>query len=76
MTSTRLPVVSGREAVKALGKVGFRPVRQRGSHLFLEKRDMEIVKITVPLHGTLKKGTLRRIIRDAGLTVEEFNSLL
>jgi predicted RNA binding protein YcfA (HicA-like mRNA interferase family) len=72
-----LPVTSGREAVKALCRAGFRVVRQRGSHVRLEKRTEEgLIKLTVPLHKSLKKGTLRRIIMDAGLTVEEFNGLL
>ena len=74
---TALPVISGREAVKALSRAGFRVVRQRGSHVRLEKRTEErLIKLTVPLHKSLKKGTLRRIIKDAGLTVQEFNRLL
>lgn len=36
----------------------------------------EVIKLTIPLHGTLKRGTLSRIIKDAGLTVEEFVELL
>jgi len=72
-----LPVVSGREAIKALCRAGFRVVRQRGSHVRLEKRtEAKVIKLTVPLHKTLKKGTLRRIIKDAGLTVQEFNRSL
>jgi len=72
-----LPVVSGREAIKALCRAGFRVVRQRGSHVRLEKRtEDKVIKLTVPLHKTLKKGTLRRIIKDAGLTVQEFNRSL
>ncbi|GAF97646.1 unnamed protein product [marine sediment metagenome] len=74
---TALPVISGREAVKALNRAGFRVVRQRGSHVRLEKRTEErLIKLTVPLHKSLKKGTLRRIIKDSGLTVQEFNGLL
>lgn len=74
---TALPVVSGREAIKALGRAGFTVVRQRGSHVRLEKRTEDrMIKLTVPLHKSLKKGTLRRIIKDAGLTVQEFNRLL
>ena len=73
---TALPVISGREAVKALNRAGFRVVRQRGSHVRLEKRTEEgLIKLTVPLHRSLKKGTLRRIIKDSGLTVQEFNRL-
>ena len=74
---TALPVISGRETVKALNRAGFRVVRQRGSHVRLEKRTEEkLIKLTVPLHKSLKKGTLRRIIKDSGLTVQEFNVLL
>jgi predicted RNA binding protein YcfA (HicA-like mRNA interferase family) len=70
-------VVSGREAIKALGRAGFTVVRQRGSHVRLEKRTEDrMIKLTVPLHKSLKKGTLRRIIKDAGITVQEFNRLL
>ena len=72
-----LPAASGRDVIKALSRAGFKPIRQRGSHVRLEKtKGDETVKITVPLHKTLKKGTLKRIIMDAGLTVEEFNQLL
>ncbi len=72
-----LPVVSGRETIKALSKAGFNVVRQRGSHVRLEKTNEDgTIKLTVPLHKTLKKGTLRRIIQDAGLTIQEFNRLL
>jgi len=74
---SKLPTTSGRDAVKALCRAGFKVIRQRGSHVRLEKvKDGETIKITIPLHGTLKKGTLRRIIGDAGLTVGEFNELL
>ena len=72
-----LPEVSGRETIKALGRAGFRAIRQRGSHVRLEKiTDDVTIKLTVPLHKSLKKGTLRRIIKDAGLTVQEFNGYL
>ena len=73
---TALPVISGRKVVKALGRAGFRVIRQHGSHVRLEKRIEDgLIKLTVPLHKSLKKGTLRRIIKDSGLTVQEFNRL-
>ena len=73
----KLPVISGREAVKALERAGFVVIRQRGSHVRLSKTTREeVIKLTIPLHSTLKKGTLSRIIKDAGLTVEEFVELL
>jgi predicted RNA binding protein YcfA (HicA-like mRNA interferase family) len=69
----KLPVVSGYDVIKALTKIGFEIKRRKGSHVVLQK---EFIVLTVPLHKTLKKGTLRAIIRQAGLTVEEFLELL
>jgi predicted RNA binding protein YcfA (HicA-like mRNA interferase family) len=72
---TRLPSVSGRECVRALERVGFYVDRQRGSHIVM-KRDDPPARVVVPDHRELKRGTLRAIIRQAGLTVEEFVELL
>lgn len=73
----KLPVVSGEKVVKALGKAGFVFIRQKGSHVRLEKVvNDEVIKVTVPLRKALKKGTLRRILKDAGISVEEFSDLL
>jgi predicted RNA binding protein YcfA (HicA-like mRNA interferase family) len=73
----KLPVVSGKDAIKALTKGGFVVVRQKGSHVRLEKiSNGDVIKITVPLRSPLKKGTLRRIIKDSGLTIDEFIKLL
>ena len=66
-----LPVVSGREAVRAFQKHGWEAARQRGSHIVLVKED-SIVSLSVPDHREVAKGTLRRLIRDAGITVEQF----
>ena len=71
-----LPLVSGREAVKALGKIGYVLDRQRGSHIILRQQNPPHRRLTVPDHKEVAKGTLRAIIRQAGLTVEEFNELL
>lgn len=74
---TKLPVVSGKDVVKALGKIGFSVVRQRGSHIRLKKVTVDrTIKLTVPLHSVVSKGTLKGIIGDAGLTVDEFVKLL
>ena len=70
-------MIFGRKVIKALGRAGFRVVRQRGSHVRLEKRTEDrMIKLTVPPHKSLKRGTLRRIIKDARLTIPEFNRLL
>jgi predicted RNA binding protein YcfA (HicA-like mRNA interferase family) len=72
---SKLPVVSGAECVKALGKAGFVVFRQRGSHITLVRKTPP-AQTTIPNHKELDRGTLRAIIRQAGLTVDEFISLL
>ena len=71
-----LPRVSGREVVKALQKVGYERDRQRGSHIVLRQTASPHRRITVPDHKEVAKGTLRAIIRQSGLTVDEFKALL
>ena len=71
-----LPRVSGREVVKALRTAGYEQDRQRGSHIIVRQLAYPHRRITVPDHKEIAKGTLRAIIREAGLTVEEFNALL
>jgi predicted RNA binding protein YcfA (HicA-like mRNA interferase family) len=72
---SKLPVVSGAECVKALERAGFIVYRQRGSHITLVRADPQ-AQTTVPNHKELDRGTLRAIIRQAGLSVDEFVSLL
>ncbi len=71
-----LPVLPGRELVKALQRAGFEVRRQRGSHVRLQHRDGRTV--TVPVHAgqDVGRGLLRKILRDADLTVEELLALL
>ena len=72
----KIPLISGIDVIKRLKKSGFIATRQKGSHVRLEKFDLgKAIKITVPMHSELKKGTLNRIIKDAGLTLEEFEKL-
>ena len=66
---SRLPRTSGRDCVKALGKVGFYLKRQHGSHLIL-RRDDPFAQVVVPNHRELDRGTLRAVIRQAGLSIE------
>jgi predicted RNA binding protein YcfA (HicA-like mRNA interferase family) len=72
---TKLPVLSGQDCVLALERAGFRKRRHRGSHVILA-RDDPAATVTVPMHRELRPGTLRSIIRDADLTVEEFTQFL
>lgn len=66
-----LPSVSGRKAVRAFEKLGWQVARQRGSHIVLVKEG-EMATLSVPDHRELAKGTLRSLIRAAGITVDEF----
>jgi predicted RNA binding protein YcfA (HicA-like mRNA interferase family) len=68
-------VVSGRDAVRALGRIGYEVDRQKGSHLILRQRLAPYRRLTVPDHKELRAGTLRAIIRQAGLSVEESSNL-
>jgi predicted RNA binding protein YcfA (HicA-like mRNA interferase family) len=72
---SKLPRVSGRECVKALEKADFYLKRQEGSHIIL-RRDDPFAQVVVPDHKELDRGTLRAIIRQAGLSVDEFVELL
>ncbi|MCC5605966.1 type II toxin-antitoxin system HicA family toxin [Nostoc sp. CHAB 5834] len=72
---SKLPSISGRDCAKALENVGFYEKRRESSHIIL-RRDEPFTQVVVPDHQELAKGTLRAIIRDADLTVEEFIALL
>ncbi len=73
---SHLPRVSGREVVKALKQIGYAFHHQRGSHIILRQVLAPQRRLTIPDHREVAKGTLRAIIRQAGLTVEEFKNLL
>jgi predicted RNA binding protein YcfA (HicA-like mRNA interferase family) len=73
---TKLPQVSGRDAAKALRRIGYEIDHQTGSHMILRRTTYPFRRLTVPDHKELAKGTLRAIIREAGLTVDEFAALL
>jgi predicted RNA binding protein YcfA (HicA-like mRNA interferase family) len=72
---SKLPTLSGRDCIRALGKVGFYQKRRESSHVIL-RRDDPFSQVTVPDHTVLAKGTLRSILRGADLTVDEFIELL
>jgi predicted RNA binding protein YcfA (HicA-like mRNA interferase family) len=71
---SRLPVCSGADAVKAFRQVGYEVDHQTGSHIILRHPSQR--RLTVPNHRELAKGTLRALIREAGLTKEQFSDLL
>jgi predicted RNA binding protein YcfA (HicA-like mRNA interferase family) len=73
---SRLPVVSGQGLCKALQKIGYSMYHQTGSHIILRNQEPPYRRLTVPNHKEISKGTLRAIIRQAGLTVEELIDLI
>lgn len=73
---SRLPVLSGSALCKALAKVGYQIDHQTGSHLILRNDTPPHRRLTVPNHKEISKGTLRAILRQAGITNEELLELL
>ncbi|MFA4904254.1 MAG: type II toxin-antitoxin system HicA family toxin [Desulfobaccales bacterium] len=73
---TKLPVVSGRQLVKALANVGYLFDHQQGSHIILRHKSPPHRRLTIPDHKEIAKGTLRQIIRESGLSSTELIQLL
>jgi predicted RNA binding protein YcfA (HicA-like mRNA interferase family) len=72
---TKLPTdLSGKELVKILSKIGFAFQRQQGSHMVL-RRESPFARVVVPNHRNLRVGTLRTILNEAGITVEQLIEL-
>lgn len=72
----KLPVISGKDVVKAFTKLGYTIDHQTGSHIILRHNNPPHRRLTIPNHKELSKGTLRAIIRQAGLTRDEFLNLI
>jgi len=72
---SKLPVLSGKQLCKVLEKVGYFTDNQTGSHVILRNEKPPHRRLTVPNHKEIAKGTLRLIIRQAGLSLEEFKRL-
>lgn len=70
---TRLPKVSGEQAIRALERLGFVQVRQRGRHVIMKRQtDEGTVGCVVPLHKEIAIGTLHAVLQQAGVTPEDF----
>jgi len=69
----KLPILSGKEIIKVLEKIGYRQIRQRGSHIRLGCPNRK--SVTVPDYKAVSRGLLRKIIRDAEISREEFEKL-
>jgi predicted RNA binding protein YcfA (HicA-like mRNA interferase family) len=72
----KLPVISGERAIKCFEKLGYYVVRQHGSHIRMyHSSDKSKKPLTIPRHHTLGKGLLRKLIRDAEISIEELSHL-
>lgn len=71
-----LPAVSAQEVINVLRKLGYEKDRQRGSHIIMRQVENPYRRITIPNHKEIAKGTLRAIIREAGLSIDNFIRLL
>ena len=72
----KLPALTGKTVIYALEKIGFKTVRQKGSHVQMEHENGRLVTIPVHAGKTIGKGLLRKILRDAELTKEDLIALL
>ena len=72
----KLPIVSERDLVKSFVKLGYTEDHQTGSHIILRHKDPPHRRLTIPNHKEISKGTLRAIIRQAGLAKEEFFKIM
>lgn len=73
----KIPIVSGDEAIRCFEKLGYEKTRQKGSHVRLRHKDDKDKKpLTIPRHKELGKGLLRKLVRDADITIEELINLL
>lgn len=73
---SKLPSVSGRDAIKVFIKIGYKAARQKGSHIRLLHSNIHRMPLTVPDHKFLGKGLLRKLLRDAEMSIDEFIKLL
>jgi predicted RNA binding protein YcfA (HicA-like mRNA interferase family) len=73
----RMPLLSGKEIVKRFLRLGYRFARQEGSHMrLIHNGDPDrYAPLSVPNHREVRKGLLRKLLRDADITVKEFNEL-
>ena len=71
----KLPKISGKDLIKLLAKKSFRPVRQRGSHVMLRREEPSVKLVTIPNHPEIARGTLRAILKQAGLSMDDLLGL-
>lgn len=72
----KLPVISGREGVRAFAKDGWRIIRRAKSRHIIMKKEGMLSTLSIPEHNVLDRGLLRALIRDAYISIEDFNKLL
>lgn len=73
---SKYPVLPPGEIIKALQKIGFYKVSQKGSHIKFRKAGEPVRNVIIPMHDEVAKGTLQSILEQAGIMIEEFKDLL
>ena len=73
---SKLPIVSVNKAIRAFKKLGYLEIRQRGSHIRFKHPESFRKPLSIPNHKVLGRGLLRKLIRDANISVDEFNKLV
>lgn len=71
-----VPLIASREAIKVFEKLGYEVNHQTGNHIIMRRKQPPHRHLSVPNRRELPRGTLRSLIKTAGITIEEFNSLL
>ena len=73
---SKYPILSPKEIIKALSKLGFEKVSQRGSHAKYRNQTTPVKTVIIPMHSEIARGTLKSILEQANLSLEEFLDLL
>jgi len=73
---SKLPMLTGLELIKILERIGFKNVRQKGSHVFLKHQDNRITIIPVHKGKDIDRSLLRKILRDTKISLDEFKDIL
>jgi predicted RNA binding protein YcfA (HicA-like mRNA interferase family) len=73
---SKYPILTPKEIIKSLSKIGFQKISQRGSHAKYRNQSNPVQTVIIPMHSEIAKGTLKSILEQANITLEEFLELL
>jgi len=73
---SKYPILTPKEIIKALSKIGFQKISQKGSHVKYRNDTTPVQTVIIPMHSEIAKGTLKSILEQANITLDEFLDLL